>query len=304
MKTNRRNFLKTSLLIPLTASGIAALKNNRGYSQEKVKRTGAPRIKVSLNAYSFNKNLRSGEMSLDDILELCAELEFDGLDPTGYYFPNYPGVPDDEYIYHIKKKAFLLGIDLTGTGVRNDFTNPDPGKRKADVQHIKEWMEVASKLGIPALRVFAGKKIPEGYTKEEVTEWVIEGIKQAAEHGRKHGVMAVIQNHDDFLKTSDEVLNILKKVNSKWVGLMVDTGSFSQKDPYEEIAKVAPYAVTWQIKRLVNYGDRMEKINLKKIVKILRDANYRGYIPIEHIGKGDPKIIIPQFLKEVRQAIG
>ncbi|MCK4967180.1 sugar phosphate isomerase/epimerase [bacterium] len=243
-------------------------------------------------------------MSLDDLLELCAELGFDGLDPTGYYFPNYPGVPDDEYIYHIKKKAFLLGIDITGTGVRNDFTNPDISKRKADVQHIKEWMEVASKLGAPVLRIFAGKKIPSGYTKEEVTEWVIDGIKQAAKYGRKYGVMAVIQNHDDFFKTAGEVLNVLKKVNSEWVGLMVDTGSFSRNDPYEEIAKVAPYAVTWQIKRLINYGDRQEKINLKKIVKILKDVNYRGYIPIEHIGKGDPKLIIPQFLKEVRQAIG
>ena len=173
MKTNRRSFLKNSLLIPFTASGIVTLKNSESYSQERVKRTGAPRIKVSLNAYSFNKNLRSGEMSLDDLLELCAELGFDGLDPTGYYFPNYPGVPDDEYIYHIKRKAFLLGIDITGTGVRNYFTNPDTGKRKADVKHIKEWMEVASKLGAPVLRIFAGEKIPEGYTKDEVTEWEI-----------------------------------------------------------------------------------------------------------------------------------
>jgi hypothetical protein len=55
------------------------------------------------------------------------------VDLTGYYFPDYPNVPADDYIYALKRKAFLLGLDISGTGVRNDFANPDENKRKEDI---------------------------------------------------------------------------------------------------------------------------------------------------------------------------
>ncbi len=300
---NRRNFLKSSMIISAITSAAISVKDVKSYSQTKIKRVGGPSIKISCNAYSYNRYLREGEMTLDDLFELCAKLGFDAVDPTGYYFPNYPDVPDDEYIYHIKRKAFLLGLDISGTGVRNDFTNPDKSKRKADVELVKRWMECASKLGAPVIRIFGGRGIQDGYTEEEVTEWVVEGIKECADYGKKCGVMAAIQNHDDFFKTADQILKVLRMVDSDWVGLMVDTGSFKSADPYKEIAKTAPYAVTWQIKEIITIKGRKEKINLNKIINILRNINYRGYIPIEHVGEGDPKIIVPRFLKEVREAL-
>ena len=300
---NRRNFLKSSMTISVVTAAAMSIKDVKSYSQTKIKRVGGPSIKISCNAYSYNNYLRKGEMTLDDLFELCAELGFDAVDPTGYYFPNYPGVPDDEYIYHIKRKAFLLGLDISGTGVRNDFTNPDKSERKADVELVKSWMECASKLGAPVIRIFGGRSIQGGYTEEEVTEWVVEGIKECADYGKKCGVIAAIQNHNEFFKTADQLLKVLRMVDSDWVGLMVDTGSFRSAEPYEEIAKAAPYAVTWQIKEIVTFQGREEKINLNKIVNILRNVGYRGYIPIEHVGEGDPKIVVPRFLKEVREAI-
>ena len=99
-------------------------------SGSKAKNSGKKEnLKISLNAFSFDKPLRHGTMSLDDLLDFCARTGFEGVDLTGYYFPGYPVVPSDEYIYHIKRKAFRLGIDLGCTGVRNDFTWADPVKR-------------------------------------------------------------------------------------------------------------------------------------------------------------------------------
>ena len=302
-RINRRNFLKSSMMIPVITAAAVSVKDVKSYSQTKIKRAGGSSIKISCNAYSYNDYLRKGEMTLDDLFELCAKLGFDAVDPTGYYFPNYPDVPDDEYIYHIKRKAFLLGLDISGTGVRNDFTNPDKSKRKADVELVKRWMECASKLGAPVIRIFGGSGIQGGYTEEEVTEWVVESIKECGDYGKKCGVMAAIQNHNEFFKTADQILKVLRMVDSDWVGLMVDTGSFRGAEPYEEIAKAAPYAITWQIKEIVTFQDRKEKINLNKIINILRNVGYRGYIPIEHVGEGDPKIVVPRFLKEVREAL-
>src|SRR3990172_7659718 len=122
MDIGRRKFLTRALSIP----GIAAaggLPDTLCQAQTRVKRTGGPRIKISCNAYSYNSYLTKGGMTLDDLFDLCAGLGFDAVDATGYYFPGYPDTPADEYIYHIKRKAFLLGLDISGTGVRNDFTN-------------------------------------------------------------------------------------------------------------------------------------------------------------------------------------
>ncbi len=169
---------------------------------------------------------------------------------------------------------------------------------------IKNWIICASRLGAPVIRIFGGKGVPEGYSREDVTEWVVNGVRECASFGKKHGVMIAIQNHNEFFKTADQLVNVLRMIDSDWVGLMVDTGSFERGDPYEEIAKAAPYAVTWQIKELIWAGGKKERINLKRIIAILKNAGYRGYIPIEHIGEVDPKIIMPKFLDEVRQALG
>ena len=68
----------------------------------------------------------NGQMTLEQVLAFCSDLGFAAVDPTGYYFPKYPALPDDSYLYQIKRKAFRLGLDISGTGVRNDFTLPDP----------------------------------------------------------------------------------------------------------------------------------------------------------------------------------
>jgi sugar phosphate isomerase/epimerase len=148
MNTNaRRDFVKSLMLTPALFSAGAV------HQDDKSKHS---KLKTSLNAYSFNDPLVAKTMNLDDLLDFCAAQNFDGVDLTGYYFPGYPKVPSDEYIYHIKRKAHLLGVSISGTGVRNDFTNPDANKRKEDVQLIKNWIECASKLGAPVIRIFAG----------------------------------------------------------------------------------------------------------------------------------------------------
>jgi hypothetical protein len=55
---------------------------------------------MGLNAYSFDKLLREGGLTLTDVVHFCALQGVDPLDATGYYFPGYPGVPTDEYIYN------------------------------------------------------------------------------------------------------------------------------------------------------------------------------------------------------------
>ena len=295
--TARRHFIKSLMLTPvLPTLGAISLKNiaeksTKGY------------LKTSLNAFSFNDPLMAKTMNLDDLLDFCAEYNFDGVDLTGYYFPNYPQVPTDEYIYHIKRKAHLLGVSISGTGVRNDFSNPDATKRQADVQLIKNWIEVAAKLGAPVIRVFAGVLNPKEYTWDEIAKWMVVDIKECVEYGQKHGVIVGIQNHNDFIKTADEAIKIIKMVNMEWCGLILDTGSYRQGDPYEQIARTIKYAINWQVKENIFVNGVEVKTDLKKLFKIIKDSGYRGYIPIETLGKGDPKVKVAKFVEEIREAM-
>ncbi len=276
-------------------------------------RDRSARIKLSLNAWSYYVPLfkyrdgKEGGMSLFDLLEECARLDFDAVDPTGYFFPGYPEVPKTSFINEFKRRAFELGLAISGTGIRNDFATADKASRDADIALAKRWIEAAAEMGAPVVRVFAGVQ-PEGYTWEEAAKWMSDALSQCAEHGEQHGVIVGVQNHGDMLKSADEVLKILSMVQSRWLGTIVDTGFFLTPDPYEDIARVIRHAVNWQVKELLS--DRKgEKINMTKLVGIIRASQYRGYVPIETLpapGKEDEYDAyarVPELLNELRKAL-
>lgn len=296
---HRRQFIKNA--------GAFALVPALGFTKQDARLSQTSRtanIKLSCNLYSFNEPLTLGTMTLERVIDFCADLGFDAIDPTGYYFTGYPEVPEDAYIYHIKQKAFLQGLAISGTGIRNDFTVPDKSKREADIELIRNWVGVAAKLDAPVLRIFAGHNVPEDYPEEEVFQWVIEDIKTCVEYAQQQGVIIVLQNHNGLLKTAEQVLHVIEAVNSEWFGLNLDIGSLRTGDPYEEIAQLAPYAYTWQIKENVYRNQEEEKTDMNQMVRIFKESGYRGYIPIETLGPGDPKEKVPRFLEEVRQALG
>lgn len=299
-KFNYKN-LMTSLTMVLALSIIPA---GGVFSIEKFKRTEPPKVKIGLNCFSFNQPLIAKTMTVEEMFRISASVGFEAADLTGYYFSTYPKVPSDEEIFRYKKCAFLLGLDISGTGVRNDFTLADPAKRKLEVQLVKDWIVVAAKLGAPVIRVFAGKGVPEGFTRKQVVEWMAKDLQECADFGAQYGVMVGIQNHNDFLKTAADVEEILYHVKSDWFGLILDIGSFrTTSNPYAEIEQVVHYAINWQIKETVFINNVETKTDLKKIANILKNSGYRGYIPIETLGAGDPKEKVTRFYSEVKEAV-
>jgi sugar phosphate isomerase/epimerase len=317
----RRHFLQS--LASVTAGGAGGLA-----AAAPIKRVGGPRLKVSLNAYSFGKLLNNfalgrGEgMSLFGLAEFCAKHNFDGFDPTAYYFPGYRErkLPDDKFIFELKRRAFDLGLGVSGTGVGNNFTVADAAARAKDVAWIQQWAEVAAKLGAPVLRVFADTQmraqtwetVSNGAKRDDVEKWIADDIRACAEHAGKFGVIIGVQNHGDFIKTADNLISLIRRVDSPWCGAIVDTGYFRADDPYAEMAKAAPFAVNWQIKQSP-FGVEKEAeapTDLLRLLKIIRLSGYRGYLPIETLsprGDGgasyDPYKVVPKFLAEVRAAI-
>jgi len=306
MNFNRRDFLKSVSIAGLAATGVAAKTET---------------LKVGLNAYSFNKLLndairkRGPGITLDGVLDFAAKNKFDAFDPTGYFFPGYPKVPEDAYVDSLKKHAADLGVALSGTGVRNNFTTADKEVRATGVNHIKEWVEVAARLGVPVIRVFADTQmraqtwhtVSNGASRADVLDWIASDLRQCADQGKKFKVKIGVQNHGDFLQTGAELLELVKTVGSEWCGPIVDTGYFKTPDPYVDIELVAPHAVNWQVKQSV-FGEESEvQTDLIRLLKIVRKSGYKGYLPIETLspqGKPyDPFTVVPDFEAKLRDAI-
>ena len=295
MENHRRDFLKASLaagLVPASAS-----------AQGRVARAGGSRVQIALNAYSFNQPLRDGKMTLEDAVDFCARHGIAALDATGYYFPGYPKAPAGEALHRLKRRGFVNGVTICGTGVRNDFAVTDAAARRADLQLVKDWIGAARELGAGVIRVFAGRAVPAGRTFEQALEWMVPLFQECAEYGGRHGVIVGLQNHNDFVKTAEETIRIVSAVNSEWFGVILDVGSL-RTDPYAEIETLTPYAVSWQLKENVWSGGKETLTDLGRVKAIIDKAGYRGFLPIETLGAGDPYGKVARFREQVRAVFG
>ncbi len=316
----RRAFLKQAALLPLAASAGFPVTTARA-ALAPVPRTGGALLKTSLNAYSFlellNANAKDPAKGVDlfQVCDFCAKHDFEAVDLTGYFFPGYPKAPDDAYLYKLKRHAFNLGLEISGTGVRNDFTTADKSVRDDGVQRLKTWIEVAAKLGAPVIRAFADSQPPfknwqqasGNAPRAEVEAWLADDLRECAEHGKKFGVIVGVQNHGDFINTGVEHLRLLHRVDHEWCAALVDTGKYLTPDPYSDIALVAPYAVNWQIKETTGSSTDSPLTDMKKLVTLIRQSGYRGYVPIETLSMKrksyDAFVEIPRMMAELRAAI-
>jgi sugar phosphate isomerase/epimerase len=298
LPNSRRAFLTGSTA--LAASAVCGLPGVAQAAGE-IKRRSGVRLKLALNSYSFNRPLMAHQMTLEDVIDFCAAHDIDGLDATGYYFPGYPKVPDDEYLYNLKRKAYVNGVTISGTGVRNDFTKPEAA-RTSEISLVKDWIVAGEKMGASFVRVFSGASLPQGHTFDQVLEWMVPAFQECAEFGKKHGVIVALQHHDDFLKTAEQTIRVVKAVNSDWFNIVLDVGSVRQGDPYEEIEKLVPYACTWQIKENVYVKGKETPIDLAKVRTVIEKVGYRGFLPFEALGPGDASAVIA-FLEKIRKAM-
>jgi sugar phosphate isomerase/epimerase len=313
--TSRRRFLQYAALSPL------ALGRASG-AYTPLPASGKARFTPTLNAYSFleqlNANIADPTQGIDlfGVCDFCVKHDIEAVDLTGYFFPGYPQAPADDYIARIKRYTHDRGITISGTGVKNDFATADKAVRLEGVALTKRWIEVAVRLGAPVVRVFAGPQQKNakdwqaavgGALREEVEKWMAEALRECAEHGEKHGVIVAVQNHGDFLSTGPEHVSLLKHVDHAWCGALVDTGKYFTADPYADIAMMVPHAVNWQIKETLGSSLKSPRTDFKKLVRIIHEGGYRGFVPIETLAMGrkdyDPAAEVVKVLTAMREAI-
>jgi sugar phosphate isomerase/epimerase len=167
----------------------------------------------------------------------------------------------------------------------------------------RDWIDHSAALGAPAIRIFAGN-VPKGESEDVARERCIAGINQSLEYAATKGVVLALENHGGITATPEQMMKIIAGIKpSPWFGVNFDGGNFSTADPYADLAKIAPYAVNAQVKVEMSPGGKKEPADLASIVKILKDANYRGFLVLEYEAKEEPLEAIPEYLKRLRELI-
>lgn len=286
----RRSWLKGAALAGLGMVGGAS-------AMEPVKRTGGKQIKLSLAAYSFRDELKATPPTmtlLEGFVDFAAEQGIEAIEPTSYYFPE-PVTP--EYLLALKRRAFLHGLDISGTAIGNVFTHPRGPAREAELAKTRQWIDFAALLTAPSIRVFAGK-IQEGSTLEEARKNCIECLEEACDYAGGKGVFLALENHGGIVDTADNMMPIVKAVKSDWFGVNLDTGNFTSEDPYADLERMAPYSVTVQLKVEVNPGGKGKvPADIPRVMDILKKSGYRGYVALEYEAKENPREAVPKYLE-------
>lgn len=294
MTVSRRDFLRSAAIAGLTPGMAAAI--------DPIKRPGPkPDLKLSLAAYSFRKylDLKKPSMTLFEFIDFAADLPLDAVELTSYYFAE----TTDAYLDKLKAHAAKKKLAISGVPVGNTFTVKDEARRRREIQSVKDWTARAAKLGAKTVRIFAGN-LEKGETLETAQQRVVDAMNECCEVAEKLGVYLALENHGGITATPEQLLALVKPVKSPALGVNIDTGNFHTPDPYADIAKIAPYGVVAQVKTEVYPHKKKEEADLGRVVKILKDANFHGYVALEFEAAEEPKAAVPRYVKELRKLIG
>ncbi|HTG44137.1 MAG TPA: sugar phosphate isomerase/epimerase family protein, partial [Verrucomicrobiae bacterium] len=278
---------------------------------EPFQRSGPARLRLSLAAYSFRQYFKDSDhtrekavpsekmIDMFQFIDYCAEQGCQGAEVTSYYFPKNVST---EFLLKLKRHAFLKGVELSGTSVGNTFTHPAGEKRDKQIKLVRQWIDYAAIMGAPHIRVFAGTA--EGQSPEAARKNCLEALTECAGYAAEKGIFLGIENHGGIVAEPETLLSIIHEVKSPWVGINLDTANFHTADPYKDLAACAPYAVNVQVKTEISpRGEKKKPADLKRLLSILREANYQGYVALEYEADEDPYSAVPRALTELKQIL-
>jgi len=178
-------------------------------------------------------------------------------------------------------RSLLIMID--GEGALGD---PDDAKRTQAVENHYKWVEAAQALGCHSIRVNAAS----GGSYEEQLELAADGLRRLTEFGAKHDLNVIVENHGGLSSNGAWLAAVMKKVAHPRCGTLPDFGNFriskdEHYDRYQGVKEMMPFAKAVSAKShdFDEHGNE-KHTDYQRMVKIVLDAGYHGYIGIEYEG--------------------
>jgi len=307
----RRNFLKKTAAI---AGGVGVMglggASISGCSSDK-----DPLFKISLAEWSLNKSIfgKSRQLGSEEWAKLLTDdpdallqgnikhLDFArvahqdfGIDAVEYvntFFFNK--ATNKNYLKEMKTiadgegvKSLLIMCDREGA-----LGDPDEAARTIAVENHYKWIDAAKSLDCHSIRVNAQS---EGEYDEQM-KLAADGLSRLTEYGTKNDINVIVENHGGLSSNGKWLSGVMDMVNHPRCGTLPDFGNFylgswEEKgnewyDRYIGVEELMPYAKAVSAKSHNFNDDGTEKdTDYSKMMKIVLDAGYRGYVGIEYEG--------------------
>ena len=255
-----------------------------------------PHLRSAICAYSFRQELQKKTMRYEDLVRLAADLGVDGLDLTVYWFPS----ATDDFLLPLRRLAYRSGIDIYSIGIRTNMCRPAAESQDAEAAKLAPWLEVAEKLGARHLRVFGGP-VPKDATEDQGVAWIVETLKKCAGLAGQRGMTLGVEDDDPLTIKSERLVEIVKRVNSPWVGINLDVGNF-RAEAYRQIEVCLPYAVNVHLKSEVTEEGRRVPTDWDRLLKLFAPV-YRGYLALEYEGRQDAPTAVPELIRKLQHIL-
>lgn len=283
---------------------------------------GGIMMKVSVSMYSLASTIKKENWSILDFIEYAKEISLDGVELLDFYWKS----PDDkeEEINLVKEALKKNNLRVSAYDVSNNFVKESKVEQDKEVLKVIDGIRVAKSLGTNIVRVFCGD-IHENLTFENGAELIENGLKRCAEMAENERVYLAIENHGLLAGKSDQVNNIIHRVNSPFVKSTFDTGNFLlvHEPPEEAFEQLKDEIVHVHFKDFRKKEDTEDlngfrstegieligvipgdgNVNLSYIVNGLKEIQYNGWLSIEYEGVEDAKLANEEAVNRLRRLL-
>ncbi|MBI4218554.1 MAG: sugar phosphate isomerase/epimerase [Chloroflexi bacterium] len=272
-------------------------------------------IKLSLQSLSYRDTLRARKLDLPGLIEKAYELRLDGVDlHSGHFASTEPA-----YLETIRFLAVRRGLHICYIGVSNDFGKPGADLEE-QVQLVKDWTDVAARLGVPMVRVF-GAWMPAGEDAAETWSRLVRATNRVVEYARSRRVVLGLHNHNHGCvpATGSEVVRLLESVHDRYYTHILDTGQFKgspgasgrrgNPDPdfdlYESIRVAAPRAVHVRAKIYRIASGEEKWLDYDRIMPVLKELSFNGWMSVVFEGQDELEedVAVPRAVLYLRRLL-
>ncbi|AGA27248.1 sugar phosphate isomerase/epimerase family protein [Singulisphaera acidiphila] len=301
--TNRRAFLRTSLAGGIAlASGVGSTWAADVSGQPAAGTIGD--FKISLAQWSLHKALfNTKEITNLDFPKVAREqYGIEAVEFVNSFFKDK--AHDSAYLKDLKTRADDHGVTcvlimIDGEG---DLSANEKDHRMQAVENHKKWVDAAAALGCHSIRVNTGGN----YSPTDVTK-AAEACGALTEYGEKHKINIICENHGGPSSNPDALIALIKAVGKPGFGTLPDFGNFPKDkkgkytiDVYDAIARMMPYAKGVSAKSYNFSSGQESSLDYARILKIVTDSGYHGYVGIEY--EGD-RLTEPQGIKATKDLL-
>lgn len=259
-------------------------------------------LRLSLAEWSLHLALESGSLDHLDFPRVTrGKFDIDAIELVNTFFQRgtEPG-----YLQEFKRRADDAGVQslLIMCDHEGDLGDPDEKARQLATANHWKWVEAARFLGCHSIRVNARSN---GSPEEQLKRFA-EGLHPLCERAAAWGINVLIENHGGLSSNAAWLVSVIRAINLPNCGTLPDLGNFKiseteQYDRYLGVAEMMPFAkgVSAKTHEFTAQGEETE-IDYRRMLQIVLDSGYRGYLGIEYGGKLLPE---PEGIAATRRLI-